>query len=96
MSRTYKDKPSKITHPNLWFYNSLTGFWDEPPQPKKKKRKDTEWHWMTTPSWWTRLTMNRPKRKKQNRQLRVIPDDLEQLDLVDVADTGNKPHEYYW
>jgi hypothetical protein len=59
---------------------------------KKKKHKDTEHHWMTTPSWWTRMYMRRPQRVRENQQLRNIRD----IDEFDFVDTGRKPHIYYW
>ncbi len=30
---------------------------------KKRKEVDTENHWMSTPSWWVRMTMNKPQRR---------------------------------
>jgi hypothetical protein len=59
---------------------------------KKKKHQDIEHHWMTTPSWWTRLYMLRPQRARENQQLRNI----QVLEDFDFVDTGRKPHVYYW
>ena len=59
---------------------------------KKKKHKDTEHHWMTTPSWWTRLYMRRPQRARENQSLRNI----RVLEDFDFVDTGRKPHVYYY
>jgi hypothetical protein len=85
MSRTYKDKPWKFKVHTNW------GFGRED-QPKKKKNKDTEWHWMGTPSWWTHMFMIRPRRVKENQQLRNISD-IEEFDFIDVK---RKNHKYYW
>ena len=64
---------------------------------KKPRRKDTEWHWQGTPSWWTYTFMTRPERTRANRivkQIKRIP--LDRLDLVDVPNNKRKPHVYYW
>ena len=71
MSRTYKDRPFKIRFPedqwdykyyrvgDRWYFNYLA-------YPgvltKKKKNVDTDWHGMTTPSWFIREFMNQPQR----------------------------------
>ena len=99
MSRTYKDKPSRVLHDPYDKDRVMTETWHyrELPTTKTKKRKevDTEWHWMSTPSWWTRLNMVRPERRAAHLQevmaLKVV--DLEDIDFVD---TGRKPHQYYW
>lgn len=44
--------------------------------PKKKRKVDTEERWMTTPSWWTRMTQNKPQRCKVRlweRQVQKTP-----------------------
>ena len=88
MSRTRKDKPTKL----LWGdYN------DQSNKPKVGKHKDNTWHWMTTPSWWTRMMMNRPQRREahlwENRAEHTALEDLEELDTPNVS---HKPHKYYW
>lgn len=55
------------------------------------------WNWMTTPSWWTNLTMNRPQRRKaatwQKNAAKTEIKDLEELDTPSVS---KKPHHYFW
>jgi hypothetical protein len=66
---------------------------------KKKKRVDTEYHWMSTPSWWTRLFMNRPQRIASKRWERDVVRmsfwDIAQ-DSFDPPPMGKKPHVYFW
>lgn len=115
MSRTYKDRPSRIrffkvedyenveyelaspfvnwkgkiqTHSKFWI--KLAGV-----KPKLPRRKDTEWHWQSTPSWWTRLYMNRPQRVTSNQYMRQLSLQID-LELVDPPPIGKKPHIYYW
>ena len=85
MSRTYKDKPWQFKTYSEW------GFGRED-QPKKKKKVDTQHHWMSTPSRWTHEMMIRPRRSNENQQLRNIGD-IEEFDFVDRK---RKPHIYYW
>jgi hypothetical protein len=117
MSRTYKDRPSRIRFakpeqyeyceyelavPRLnWRGELMTNSKYSVKRPgiltKKPRRKDTEWHWQSTPSWWTRMYMLRPERTRGNREtakIKRIP--LDEIDLVDVADLKKKPHVYYW
>jgi hypothetical protein len=98
MSRTYKDRPSKIKYPESYSHDRvhIPGTWHSIELPttraKKPKHVDTEHHWMGTPSYWTHIMMNRPQRARENQSLRCIYD-LEDFDFVD---TGRKPHVYYW
>lgn len=63
-------------------------------KPKRKKRKDTQDHWMSTPSWWTRLMMNKPQRRRGHVwERKVLLEDIEETDPPDVS---HKPHVYYW
>jgi hypothetical protein len=107
MSRTHKDKPYKVTHPEeqLEYRKEKIKVedsyprWMEKPGVKTKKRKecDTEYHWMTTPSWWTRLTMNRPQRLEGHLWERdVVKKDLDSLEEEDPPGVSHKPHIYYW
>ena len=86
MSGTEKDKPSKFKFPN---YNDRSG------KEKQPKKKDTEWHWMSTPAWWTRLMMNRPQRAAgrvwEKKVLKAA--DIEDVDKPSVS---KKPHQYFW
>ncbi len=111
MSRTHKDVPVKHRKPRDvydWLYttekvaylneNDKLRYWyKELPglKPKKRKEVDLEYHWMTTPSWWTRLTMNRPTRRYyhllEHEAARVS--DLEEFDIPDLK---KKPYNYYW
>lgn len=64
---------------------------------KKPRRRDTEWHWQSTPSWWTNMFMIRPERTRANREtskIKCIP--LDKLDLVDIVNFKKKPHVYCW
>ena len=105
MSRTYKDiKRVKLMryYKERWeteYYRDipeLQFYWLKKPgvTPKKRKEVDTEDHWMSTPSWWTKMTMIKPERKATKRLLhKAILQDIEE---VDIPDTGRKPHIYFW
>ena len=102
MSRTYKDKPSKIKYES-WNKDREriegTFYYIDLPTTKAKKRKelDTEEHWMNTPSWWTRLVMNRPQRRKCKLWERdALKTCLDSLDDLDKPIISRKPHIYYW
>lgn len=67
MSRTNKDRPDKLREKlgkDIVLTNNLYGIFATTTKPKKKKNHDTEWHWMSTPSYWTRIMMNRPQRRQ--------------------------------
>lgn len=99
MSRTHKDKPMKFVYgsftqdmiPTDGYGYRLT----KTTKTKKRKQVDTEWHWMSTPSAWTRIMMNRPQRRAGRIWERTI---FYELDLEDTDPTGvgKKPHIYYW
>ena len=108
MSRTYKDRPARINYPEeQWDYRydvwgqrdffSLRYLERRGVLTKKKKNVDTDHHWMSTPSWWTRLTMNRPQRRN-NRiwEDTVVGKGVDELDTEDPPVIGKKPHIYYW
>ena len=102
MSRTYKDKPSKIKHES-WNKDREriegTFYYIDLPTTKAKKRKelDTEEHWMNTPGWWTRLVMNRPQRRKCKLWERdALKSSLDSLDDLDKPIISRKPHIYFW
>ncbi len=88
MSRTFKDKPSKVRFPEVYPY------WVQTEKTKKRKEEDTEWHWMSTPSWWTRLCMNRPERRANKLRERNIL--ISNVDEFDFPDLGHRPHIYFW
>ena len=106
MSRTYKDRPSKIRFPeeqwdykyyrvgDRWYFNFL-----EYPGvlTKKKKRVDTENHWMSEPSWFIREFMNQPQRARGKQwEKKIVKVSLDDLIDIDYPDVGRKPHIYYW
>lgn len=104
MSRTYKDKPPKFRFPEeQWNYGKVQietqdywiSYWADLQgvKTKKKRNVNTKWHWLgSTPSWWTYTFMIRPRRSKENQQLRNIKN-IEDFDFVDVK---RKNHIYYW
>lgn len=64
---------------------------------KKRKEKDYEWHWMSTPSWWTRMTMNRPTRRTYHLlEHEAARTPVEKLEELDIPDLKKKPHIYYY
>jgi hypothetical protein len=65
---------------------------------KKRKTTDTNWHWLqSTPSWWTRMMMNRPQRREAHLwENRAVHTDPEQLEEIDTPNVSHKPHNYYW
>ncbi len=70
--------------------------------PKLRKTQDYEDHWMSTPSEWTRLMMNRPMRRKQKQKLKVFDlcwlDELKEVieEYDEEEGYSKKPHKYYW
>jgi hypothetical protein len=66
------------------------GYW-----PKLKKAKDYEWHWMSTPSHWTRQMMNVPQRAAGRMWERKILK-VDEIDSIEPPDVSRKPHIYYW
>ena len=61
---------------------------------KKPKRTDTEYHWMTTPSWFNNMKHTIPQRRQGRMwEHRVLTDDLEETDPPQFS---KKPHIYYW
>lgn len=105
MSRTYKDiKRVKLMryYKERWeteYYRDipeLQFYWLKKPgvTPKKRKEVDTKDHWMSTPSWWTHMTMIKPERRAARLlERKALISDLEDFD---IPDTGRKPHIYYW
>lgn len=95
MSDTRKDKPFWVTHPEKFDNRKYVRNPERNQFSLKPKEVDTEYHWMSTPSWFTNLFMTRPERRRaSNFTSQVIySQDLEEEDL---ADTKRKPHIYYW
>lgn len=65
---------------------------------KKRREVDCNWHWMgSTPSWWTRLTMNRPQRREHHLWEQIASrTPLESLEDLDTPNVSKKPHVYYY
>lgn len=64
---------------------------------KKRKEVDSEDHWMSTPSWWTRLTMNKPQRREGRMwEHEVVKSCIDVLEEADPPGVGKKPHIYYY
>lgn len=89
MSKTIKDRPSRFKYDNhdKDRENIAPFVWNQLPTTKPKKRKeiDFEWHWMNTPSWWTRMTMNRPQRRSAKlweRDVSKIPFKTEAIEMT--------------
>lgn len=109
MSRTFKDRKPELRFKEYGYdygretiYNDdgrILGWKQKPGVKTKKKRNiDNEYHWLwSTPSWWTRLYMNRPKRREgrlwEREVVKMNMDDLEETISPDVS---KKPHQYYW
>ena len=61
---------------------------------KKRKSFDNKWHWTgATPSWWARITMNRPQRRKGRVWERTVL--FQDVDEADPPGVSRKPHVYY-
>lgn len=88
MSRTDKDKSWKVR------YGDDVLCLDVPDQRKKKKSFSPIIP-MATPSWWTRIVMNRPQRRDEHlwEKKVLIAEDLEE---VDAPDCGKWPLKYYY
>jgi len=107
MSRTYKDRHSRIRYPeDQWDYmyyrsgdgNRLVNYLQRPGVLSKKKRRiDTEPHWMTTPMWFIREFMNRPQRVKGKQwERQIVRCSIDSLLDQDTPNVKRKPHIYYW
>ena len=107
MSRTIKDTPWNLRYESyskdyalLTYENNGYNYssWLHKPTTKTKKRKttNTEYLWLkSTPSWWARMFMIRPRRNYENRQMHSVlnHEDLEEFDFVDLK---KKNHVYYY
>lgn len=83
MARTYKDVGWRYR------YNDLFGL-DE--RDKPKQRRDCYEFWpQATPSWWTRVVMNRPLRRATHMWEKRVLADIEQADPIPET-----PKKYYW
>ena len=108
MSRTHKDKPHNIIYPeDNWDFDfipldanlgSRTGFRYIQVAGKKTKKRRNYCHfrwYSTTPSWWTRITMTRPQRRRGRVWEHTVLK-AQDLELVDPPTVGRKPHIYYY
>lgn len=90
MSRTNKDRPSRIRFPE---------YWTEPyARTKKRKDEDSYWHWLqATPSWWNNLFHTRPQRREAQQWEREVQkvQDVEELEELDKPNVSKKPHKFY-
>lgn len=80
---------------------NITSYWVKPiagAKTKKRKTVDCDWHWMSsTPSWWTRMMMNRPQRREVHLwEHTATHTPLDELEELDTPPSGKKPHIYYW
>jgi hypothetical protein len=102
VSRTLKDRPSRVKHEpwdkDLVRVEGWFRYINLPTTKTKKRRKvDTEWHWMNTPSWWTRLMMNKPQRREGSIwERKAVLTDFSSLLELDTPGVGRKPHVYFW
>ena len=62
---------------------------------KKRKEVDTEWHWMSTPSWWNHL-MHTKKRRRAAKMWEASVLKAIDIEDVDKPNESNKPHQYFW
>lgn len=101
MSRTYKDRPSKIRFPqdDNWVITEGCGIRKLPTiEPKKPKELNTEWRWIHgTPSWWNNLFHTRPIRGKfRNYTKCVVRCPIDYIENLFEPSDSNKPHKYFW
>lgn len=102
MSRTYKDKPSKL----IWgdyaqdyvYLENFRHIWRKTTKPKLRRSVNDEWAWYSaTPSWWNRLFHTAPIRRNFRDFCTVsvgLPvDTLE--DILEPSDS-KKPHKYFY
>lgn len=104
MSRSYKDRPSKlrfepydkdyieVEHYGFSIYRK-----GKTTKTKKRKEVDTENHWMTTPSWWNNLFHTRPIRGNFRTFLTsVVKSDIAEIENMLEPTDSKSPHVYYW
>lgn len=87
---------SSATH-EMCEYNFTYTLYLKTTKPKKRKKVDTESHWMSTPSWWTKISMIRPQRREGSLWERdTVKTSLSELEEVDKPSVSRKPHKYFW
>lgn len=97
MSRTTKDIPSKFKREpwdiDLVWVEGYRHRNTKTKKTKKRKEVDTEDHWMSTPGWWVKMTMNRPQRREVHLwERKALFSDIEEL-IQPVRKVG---HVYFW
>lgn len=107
MSRTQKDRKSELRWPEeQWSYRyervpvdlgayTIYRYLPKPGVLTKKPRGYDDWRWsLTTPSWWRKLTMTRPQRRKNRVWERKVL--FEDLEVTDPPRYDRKPHVYFY
>lgn len=91
MSRTFKDR--ELTIEEILYTEQ---------GPKVKRKFTTKfgmpaWVYGKNPSWFTRLTVTKRRRRQMaNFVSKILTTDIECLDLIDAPTNWKKPKEYYW
>jgi hypothetical protein len=111
MSRTYKDKPFKLTEAYKYYKDNTTVLKYEDDEfiyvhklqgktlrAKKKKAKDTADHTLqSTPSYWVHDFMTVPMRAKSRHWDYVLSKTcIDELDTLDLPNVSHTPHVYFW
>lgn len=101
MSRSYKDKPSKLRfdlYMKDWILVEPYGYRQgKTTKLKKRKEVDTEEHWQTTPSWWNNLFHTRPIRGNFRIFLtNVVKSDIAEIENMLEPTDSKSPHKYFW
>lgn len=100
MSRTFKDTPTALRWTNGRF-RTWTDYWQHKwsgeDLPKQKKNMP-KWHWVQrTPSNWTRIMMNRPKRRAVKLWEQQVKNSTDLDNVNDCPDYhAHKPHVFYY
>lgn len=85
MSRTIKDKKIEFRYgEDIFAYNK--------PDLRKKKKNEHQFWPQATPSWWTRIIMNRPHR----RAVHLWEHEVVLTDVEDADPIPETPKKYYW
>lgn len=91
MSRTTKDMNILLRIPD--YYMGLEGIAGS--LTKKRKNFNHYIHGMATPSWWTRMRMNRPQRRKAHLWERKVVTSLVIDETLDSPGVSKKPFIYF-
>lgn len=85
MSRTIKDKKITLRYDEDIFSLNV-------PDLRKKKKSDHVYWPMSTPSWWTRMIINRPYR----RAIKMWERNVMKTDIEDVVPNKEPRLKYYY